>query len=142
MLAVQELYHFRHTTSPFCSGYFGNRISLFAWDGQDHNLNIFKLPTISGMMGMHHYDQFVFPLGWGSHKLFCPGWPGTMILSISAFQISRITGVNHWHSIWKYISCIWSSKECRGSNTYSWQIRQQLQNSKDLHAHAHIEKEI
>jgi hypothetical protein len=34
-----------------------------------------------------------FPLRWGSQKLFCPGWPGTVILWISASQVARIIGV-------------------------------------------------
>jgi hypothetical protein len=32
--AKQVLYHLSHTSSPFCSGYFGDRVSqLFAWAG-------------------------------------------------------------------------------------------------------------
>jgi hypothetical protein len=31
----------------------------------------------------------------GSRELFCLSWPQTMILSISAFQVPRITGMSH-----------------------------------------------
>jgi hypothetical protein len=51
----QVLYHLNHTSSPFCSGYFGDGV----------------LWTI------------------------CPGWPPTIILLISAFQVARITGMSH-----------------------------------------------
>jgi hypothetical protein len=27
---------------------------------------------------------------------FCPGWPQTEILLISAFKVTRITGISHW----------------------------------------------
>jgi hypothetical protein len=57
MLAKQALYCLSHTSSPFCSGYFGD----------------------------------------GVLRTVCPGWPWTMILSISASKVVIITGVNHWH---------------------------------------------
>jgi hypothetical protein len=31
----------------------------------------------------------------GVLRTFCPGWPGTSILLISAFGVARITGVSH-----------------------------------------------
>jgi hypothetical protein len=33
----------------------------------------------------------------GSCELSCLGWPQTAILLISASQVARIVGVNHWH---------------------------------------------
>jgi hypothetical protein len=33
----------------------------------------------------------------GSHKLFAQGWLQTMILLISAFWVTRITGMSHRH---------------------------------------------
>jgi hypothetical protein len=54
-LTKQTFYSLSHTSSPFCSGYFGDGIS---W-------------TI------------------------CPGWLQTMILLISASQVSRIIGMSH-----------------------------------------------
>jgi hypothetical protein len=32
----------------------------------------------------------------GFRKLFCPGWPGAMILPIPASEIARLIGVSHW----------------------------------------------
>jgi hypothetical protein len=45
------LYHLNHTSSPFFSGYFGDRVSLFAHMGLDGNLPILILPAIIGMTG-------------------------------------------------------------------------------------------
>jgi hypothetical protein len=50
-LARQSLYHLSHTYSPFCSGYFGKGISLFAQISLDHSLHI---PPCSAF----------FPLRW------------------------------------------------------------------------------
>jgi hypothetical protein len=55
--ANQKLYHMSHTSSPFCSSYFGD----------------------------------------GDSRTICPGWPQTLILTISASQVARIIGVSHWH---------------------------------------------
>jgi hypothetical protein len=33
----------------------------------------------------------------GSHELFAPGWPPTVILLISASQVARIISMSHWH---------------------------------------------
>jgi hypothetical protein len=52
---LTKTYCLSHTSSPFCSGYFGD----------------------------------------GVLRTTCPGWHRTTILSISAFQVARITGVNH-----------------------------------------------
>jgi hypothetical protein len=46
------------------------------------------------MTGMHHHIQ-LFLVEMESCKVFSPGWPGTMILQISASQVARITGMNH-----------------------------------------------
>jgi hypothetical protein len=35
LLAKQVLYHWNHTSTLFCCGYFGDRVSLFAWAGLD-----------------------------------------------------------------------------------------------------------
>jgi hypothetical protein len=35
-------------------------------------------------------------LEMGSWELFCLGWPWTMILLLSASQVTRISGANPW----------------------------------------------
>jgi hypothetical protein len=35
----------------------------------------------------------------GVSQIICLGWPQTLILSISASQLVRITGVGHWHRL-------------------------------------------
>jgi hypothetical protein len=47
----------------------------------------FMLPAIAGMTGVYHHGQ-PFSFALESHKLyFCPGWPGTTILLMSASHI-------------------------------------------------------
>jgi hypothetical protein len=46
----QALYHLSHTSIPFCSGHFGDRVWLFAhaaWNMSSY----FMLPSIAGMTG-------------------------------------------------------------------------------------------
>jgi hypothetical protein len=44
VLARQELYHFSHASSPFCSGYFGDGVLLFAQASLDHDPTILCFP--------------------------------------------------------------------------------------------------
>jgi hypothetical protein len=44
-----------------------------------------------------------FSVKMGSHKLFCPGWPGTMIFLISGSQVARTVVVSHWCSTLYFI---------------------------------------
>jgi hypothetical protein len=37
MFDRQVLYHLSHAFSPFCSGYFGDRVLLFAWTCVDQD---------------------------------------------------------------------------------------------------------
>jgi hypothetical protein len=41
MLARQVLYHLSHTSCPFCSDYFGNRILIYSHASLDHNHPIY-----------------------------------------------------------------------------------------------------
>jgi hypothetical protein len=79
VLARQASYGLSHTSSPFCSDYFGNRVSLFAQTGLDCDVMIL---AIARMTGVHHHTFLSIEVG--SHKLFCLDWSGTMILPISA----------------------------------------------------------
>jgi hypothetical protein len=82
---------------PFCSGYFGDRISLFALARQSGpQFSYFKLPTIAGMTGMCHHNQ-LFPIEMESHKHFCLGLPGTSVILISAPQVAEITVMTYQH---------------------------------------------
>jgi hypothetical protein len=92
-LARQALFHLSHSTSPFvCSGYFGNRVSVFSQACLDLSpVSVF--PPMTGMTGECRYTQLLVEMrvSWS----FCPNWPWTVILPISAFQVSRITGISH-----------------------------------------------
>jgi hypothetical protein len=54
-----------------------------------------RLPTIAENTTMHHGTQ-LFSTEMGSYELFCPGWPGTLILPISASQVARVADVSYW----------------------------------------------
>jgi hypothetical protein len=45
------------------------------------------------MTGICHNTQVLLEMG--SYKLFCLGWPGTIILPISVSQIARIINMSH-----------------------------------------------
>jgi hypothetical protein len=77
--AMQALYHLSHTTSPFCSGYFGDRVSLFAQAHpglQSH----FMLPLSPGCQAYTTTPRFFLLLRWGSAKFSPREWLGTMVL--------------------------------------------------------------
>jgi hypothetical protein len=52
VLARLALYHMSYADSPFCSGYFGDRISLFAPAGLDHIL-LFMQPAVKTGWQVH-----------------------------------------------------------------------------------------
>jgi hypothetical protein len=58
----------------FCSGWPG------PWS------SYFLLPAIARMTGNHNQAQF-FSVQMGCHKFFCPGWPRTVLLLISASHV-------------------------------------------------------
>jgi hypothetical protein len=91
-LSRQVLYHLSHASSPFFSGYFGDMVSHFSSRPAWTMILLFKLPTVIGTTRVCHYTQLL-SIEMGSHKLFCWGWPGTVILPITASQVSRITGI-------------------------------------------------
>jgi hypothetical protein len=57
------------------------------------------LPAVAGITGTYHviqlFSSIFFSVEIGSHKLFCLGCSGTVVLWISASQVARITGVSH-----------------------------------------------
>jgi hypothetical protein len=60
---------------------------------------LFYSYAITGMTGMRQHT-WLFSIEIGSHELFCLGWPGTMILLISASCIAWndrcATVLNYW----------------------------------------------
>jgi hypothetical protein len=46
------LYCLSHASNPFCSGYFGDRVSFFA----QVDLDCFMLPAVVGMTDIHLVD--------------------------------------------------------------------------------------
>jgi hypothetical protein len=103
VLAKQELYLLSHTANPFCFHYLSNRIShLFT-----------GLPgyCFSYFCFSHSWnDRHTLPhptIGWdGVLQTFCPGWPPTAIVLISASWVARMIGVSHhiWSPLdfWSY----------------------------------------
>jgi hypothetical protein len=54
----------------------------------------FRLPIITEMTGVNTTASHW--LRWGLIK-FCPSWPWTSVLLISASQVGRIIGISHQH---------------------------------------------
>jgi hypothetical protein len=95
MFSRQVFYHLSHLSSPFYSGYFGNRVlhlHRLVWMVIFH----FMLPTIADTTVACHHTQF-FPIKMGFHLFFfwCSGRPGTTILLISGSWVVRIIGMSH-----------------------------------------------
>jgi hypothetical protein len=88
------------TPSPFCFGYFGDRVSLFAQPGT--RFSYFMPPTIVGN------DRHTPPcLAIGRDRIlltFCLVWTQIMILPISAFQV---VGLWAWATLPVVYSLFW-----------------------------------
>jgi hypothetical protein len=85
-LARQMLYHLSPACMPFCSGYFGDRVSLFAQASLDHS-PMLRFPLSLGWQTLAPMPNF-FLLRWGLANVFCSGWSETMILPLLAFSVA------------------------------------------------------
>jgi hypothetical protein len=85
VLAKQALYHLRYNHSPFCSGYFGHRVLLFAQVSLDPDPPILGFLLLPGWQA--HASMPSFWLTQGLSNFYPPGLPGTAVLSISASHI-------------------------------------------------------
>jgi hypothetical protein len=89
-LVRQLVHHLSHSASPFGIGDFWDRVLLLC-PGQSRLQSDLCFPGVAGMTGTQHCTK-----PWvGSQWTFCPDWPQTMILPISASQVVKITGVSH-----------------------------------------------
>jgi hypothetical protein len=77
-------YHLSYASIPFCSGYFEDRVFFFP--------PILGFPL--GLERRHVSHAQLFPWRWVL-QMFCPLWPGTVILLISISWVPSITGANH-----------------------------------------------
>jgi hypothetical protein len=80
---------------PVCTGYFWDKISLFAQASLDMTL-LFYVSCCS-WENRCALPCPAFPGEIRSHKLLCAGCPRIEILLISVSQAARITGMNHQH---------------------------------------------
>jgi hypothetical protein len=105
MLARQALYCLSHASSSFCSGYFGDRFSLFVLTSLDHNSILSFLLSLGWQLCTTTPSFFL--LRWGSHKTFCWGWTRTMMLLISAASVAWDGRQAPLHSTisWDGMSC-------------------------------------
>jgi hypothetical protein len=94
--AWKVTYCLRHTFNPFCSGYFGDRVSLFSGQPGPWTYH-FCFPPQQWWQAYTTTPRF-FLLRWGLRNVFCLGW-SVMILLISASQVARITGISHQHLV-------------------------------------------
>jgi hypothetical protein len=86
MLTRQALYCLSNTTGPFCSGYFGNMVLIFAQAGLGYDSSILNFPLL--LECRHITPHPAFSIEMGRHKFVCQDWPGTMILLISAYPVA------------------------------------------------------
>jgi hypothetical protein len=62
-----------------------------------HAVNNFAFPKQVSFYLSHTSSPFCFGyFGDGISRTICPGWPLPSVLSFSASQIVRITGMSHW----------------------------------------------
>jgi hypothetical protein len=95
MLVWQVLYHFSHVPSPFCFGYFWDRVLNLCpgWSW----LRSFYLCFLHSWDDRH--EALCLTIGWdGVLQTLCLGWSWTMILLISASHVAGIAGMSHWLS--------------------------------------------
>jgi hypothetical protein len=100
VLFRQVLYHLcMHDCSPFVSGYLGDRVSYFFFpqSGLDHDPSILCFHSrwdgrhVPPHPALFHWDR--------TSQTFGPGWPGTMILWISASRVAKNTSVSYKHPL-------------------------------------------
>jgi hypothetical protein len=88
------LYHLSHTSSPFCSGYFGDRVLCSAQAFLELQ-SYFSFPPWQGWQACTTKPSFFFFIQMESHKHFCLGWPWMAILPISASCTAGMIDTHH-----------------------------------------------
>jgi hypothetical protein len=78
--------------SPFCFGYFWDRISCFCSADLDHGPPLYA-SCVAGMAGAHHCNWLLVEMGVS--LTFCRGWHWTLILPVSFHWVTGIIGVSH-----------------------------------------------
>jgi hypothetical protein len=70
---------------------------FFFWWNWDLNF----LLTKQALYYLRHTSSPFFSgyFGDGILQTICPGWPQTVIFSISTSQVAKITGLSHWHPV-------------------------------------------
>jgi hypothetical protein len=104
-LARQALYHAGHTSFLLALVISQRRSHIFffcpCWPGHS---SPFYSSHVAGMTGVPSTPNFLLVM-MGSHKLFVPGCPQTMILLISASRIAGIISISHhvWHRVLSFL---------------------------------------
>jgi hypothetical protein len=71
--------------------------SIFFLLGLGFELRASLLQSRCSTTGITPLIHFALILEMGVLRTICPGWPRTLILLISASQVTRIIDVSHWH---------------------------------------------
>jgi hypothetical protein len=79
-------YHFRHTLIPFCL------VIFYAWENLDCDPPCYT-SHVAGITDLPNHAQLLF-VEMGDSWTFCLGWPWTVILPNSFFQVARIIGMS------------------------------------------------
>jgi hypothetical protein len=82
---------------PFCSGYSGDKVSLFLMLA----FTLILLFYASCHSWVDRDMSACSAICWDSVLwTVCAGWPQTLILPILASQVARIAGLSHWRPTW------------------------------------------
>jgi hypothetical protein len=105
-LVRQVLCHLRHTSSLFNSGYFCPGLSIL-------HLSISVFCLTWDDKGAPPHPAFSVEMGCSNlFFFFGHGWPWNIILIISAWEVARIIGVNHWLDkkihFWVRLNWLWN----------------------------------
>jgi hypothetical protein len=123
----QVLCYLNQASSLFCSGYFGDRVTLFAQACLDHHP-----PILCSLLSLVWQVQTTmlsfFLLRWGLFQSFCLGWPGTAILisaSHVAWHIPLLPAIS-WDGVSRTFCWVglklWSNLDLPGSKDYRHEL--------------------
>jgi hypothetical protein len=101
-LLDRMLYHLIHIPSPFCFGFFWDRVSHLCPGQPGHRPPPHYASHVAGMTGMHHHTK-LFTDWNGVFWTFCPRCLQTTILPNSASQVTRIIGVSHCAQLTQWV---------------------------------------
>jgi hypothetical protein len=118
LLDRQSAYYLSRTSSPFCSDYFGDRVSLFCTAWPRPHFSHFTFPTITGMMG-------TLPLRWDLVNFFSltglEAWPSHLSLP-SSWELQMWAIPNYYASLVCHTTFLLALKIILLDKIVNWKI--------------------